>query len=436
MVTNKTHKRAALVWPRRAGKDLTAINIMAWHALIERPGNYYYFLPSYAQGEKVIWDGKRGDGNSFTSVFPEEMLDSVDNRKMKMKLANGSLFQVVGASEEDTVVGTNPVGCVFSEYSICSPKFWDYIRPILAENNGFAIFTYTARGLNHGWRLYETTKNNPRWFTEFRTCENVIHNGKRIITDEIIEEERSSGMSDELIRQEFYNDFYASNTGAYYAKELREARESGRITTVPWDPSKEVHTAWDLGVNDATAIWFFQVDHTGNVRVIDSFAKTGEGMLYYIKYIKNLPYIYGQHFAPHDIKNTSWSTGKTRLETALEHGIRFEVLPKIGVQDGIDAARALLPRCSFDEKKCFDGLEALRQYHKEESGMVDMAGLPIYRSTPKHDWTSHYADAFRYAATAINRISPQTLSKHRQQGGSDLLHLPTQAEFNDESLFS
>lgn len=407
---------------------------MAWHALIERVGNYYYFLPSYTQGEKVIWDGKRGDGNSFLSVFPEEAIDSVDNRKMKMKLTNGSLFQVVGASEQDTVVGTNPVFCVFSEYSICSPKFWDYIRPILAENNGIALFTYTARGLNHGWRLYETTKNNPKWFTEFRTCENVIHDGKRVITDEIIEEERRSGMSEELIRQEFYNDFYASNTGAYYAKEMRDAHEQGRIGDVPWDPSKEVHTAWDLGVADATAIWFFQVDFSGNVNIIDAYSHTGEGLLHYLKYLKQKPYIYGQHFAPHDMKQTSFSTGRSRLEMALQHGTRFEVLPRLSVQDGIDAARAILPRCRFDQTKCFSGLEALRQYTKEESGMVDMNGMPIYRDKPLHNWTSHYADSFRYLAMAITKISPATLSKRQQMGEADIVSLPSQAIFDDESL--
>lgn len=435
MVTEKTHKRACLVWPRRAGKDLTALNILAWHALIERVGNYYYFLPSYTQGEKVIWDGKRGDGESFLNVFPEEMIESVDNRKMKIKLANGSLFQVVGAGEADDVVGTNPIGCVFSEYSIQSPKFWDYIRPILAENDGFAIFTYTARGLNHGWRLYETTKNHPKWFTEFRTCENVIHNGKRTITDEIINEERTSGMSEEKIRSEFYNDFYASNHGAYYAKEMRLLHDSGRYADVPYDPAKEVHTAWDLGVRDACAIWFFQVDYAGNVNVIDAHSDSNIGMDSYIKTIKAKPYIYGTHFAPHDIKQREFSTGRSRMEIALELGVRFQPLPKLSIQDGIDSARMLLARCRFDKTKCFEGVEALRQYHKMETGQADMHGTTIFRNQPNHDhWSSHYADAFRYLATAINKVMPSTLSKDEQEYGR-VFDMPDTAVYDEESLF-
>lgn len=392
------------MWPRRAGKDLTALNILAYHALVYRPGNYYYFLPSYTQGEKIVWDGKTKDGKAFLDVFPPECIESQDNRKMKIKLTNGSLFQVVGASEEDSVVGTNPVGCVFSEYSIQSPKFWDFIRPILLENDGFAIFTYTARGLNHGWRLYETTKNNPKWFTEFRTAETVMHNGKRVITDEMINEERASGMVEELVRQEFYNDFYASNVGAYYSKEMRQLGEMKRIANVPWRPELPVHTAWDIGRADATAIWFFQMDTFGNIALIDTYSNTGEGLLHYLKYLKTKPYVYGQHFGPHDMKVHEFTTNQSRLEVALQHGVRFTVVPKLSLADGIDAARRTLPRCMFDEEKCFTGLEALRQYAKQESGLVDMAGRPIFRDTPVHDWTSHFADAFRYLSVAIEKV--------------------------------
>lgn len=429
MVEKRTHTRGALVWPRRAGKDLTCLNIMAYHALVVRPGNYYYFAPTYAQGEKIIWDGKTKDGRPFLSVFPEESIEHIDNRKMKIKLANGSLFQVVGAAEEDNVVGTNPVGCVFSEYSIQSPKFWDYMRPILVENGGWALFTYTARGLNHGWRLYEQTKDNPKWHTEFHTAETLKHNGKRIVTDEMIDEERKAGMSEELIRQEFYNDFYASNSGAYYAQQMKDARDSGRIGEVPWCPELPVHTCWDLGVADATAIWFFQVDHNGHVNLIESYSCTGEGLLHYIKELKNRPYVYGTHFAPHDIKVKDFSTGRSRLELALEHGIRFQVVPKLGLQDGIEAARALLPRCRFDEKKCFSGLEALRQYCKEESGLTDMYGRPIFRDAPKHDWTSHYADAFRYLAVAVSKVLGYT---GYTTGSGEIVALPDTAIYDHD----
>jgi len=397
-------RQAITVWPRRAGKDITALNILVIHALTKRRGNYYYFLPSYTQGEKIIWDGKTGDGRDFLSTIPEQCIAKVDQRKLKITLVGGSIIQIVGASDTDSVVGTNPVGCVFSEYSLQNPKFYDYIRPILAENDGFALFTYTARGLNHGYRLYDANKDNPNWFVELRTVESVLHEGKRIITDDILEEERRSGMSEELMRQEYFNDFYASNSGAYYAIQMRRAQQENRIGQVPWKPELPVHTAWDLGRSDATAIWFFQTDANGNVNVIDTYTSTGEGLPHYIKKIKEKPYSYGSHFAPHDIKVADFSTNRSRQEIAFEHGIRFEVVPKLGVQDGIEAARVLLPKCRFDQYKCFDGLEALRQYAKKETGMVDMHGRPVYSESPDHNWASHFSDAFRYMAVAIERV--------------------------------
>jgi phage terminase large subunit len=436
-VEKRTKKRGLLVWPRRHGKDLTCLNILAYHALLLRVGNYYYYAPTYAQGEKIIWDGKDKEGRPFLSVFPgypktfsedpHSSIESIDRRAMKIRLRNGSMFQIIGTDNEDSLVGANPVGCVFSEYSIMNPKAWELVRPILLENDGWGLFTYTARGLNHGYRLYENTKDHPSWHTEFHTVETALHNGQRVVTDEMIEEERRSGMIEDLIRQEFYNDWYASNVGAYYATEMRKALEEGRIGQVNWDPALPVHTAWDLGISDSTAIWFFQVDYNRNVNVIDSYSGTGEGLLHYIKYCKEKPYLYGTHFAPHDLKVRDFTTGKSRLEVALQHGFRFIVLPKLGVQDGIDAARALIPRCRFNDKKCFEGLEALRQYAKEESGLFDMNGRPIFRDQPKHDWSSHYADGFRYLSIAVDRVMCH--NSYTDQNGQ-VISLPDEAIAN------
>lgn len=415
MVMKKDKSRGLLVWPRRHGKDLTCLNILAMRALLDRVGNYYYFAPTYAQGKKIIWDGKDRTGRPFLSVFPgypntksddpQSVIAAMDKREMKIHLTNGSMFQVIGIDDEDSLVGTNPVGCVFSEYSVMrGTKAWDLVRPILAENGGWALFTYTARGLNHGWRLYELTKDDPEWHTEFHTVNTALHDGQRVITDEDIEKERRSGMTDDLIAQEFYNDFYASNTGAYYSTQMKLAKEEGRIGSVPWQPDLPVHTAWDLGMRDSTAIWFFQTDHAGNVNLIDTYSDTGVGIANYIKVLRQKPYTYGTHFAPHDIKIKEFGNGKSRLSTALSLGLRFNVVAKLLVQDGIDAARAVLPRCRFDEKKCFKGLEALRQYRKKETGMTDLEGRAIFSNEPEHDWSSHYADAFRYLAVAIDQV--------------------------------
>lgn len=442
LVVKKAVRRGLLLWPRRAGKDLTCLNILAYHALLERVGNYYYFAPTYAQGQKIIWDGKDRTGRPFLEVFPgypktraedpNSMIESIDKRAMKIHLVNGSMFQVIGCEDEDSIVGTNPVGCVFSEYSVMNPAAWDFVRPILVENGGWALFTYTARGMNHGWRLYNRTKNSKNWHTEFRTCETTLHDGKRVVTDEMIQEEIDAGMDEDLVRQEFYNDFYASNQGAYYSKQMRRALDEGRIALVPWTPHLPVYTAWDIGHRDATSIWFFQLDGYGNVNIIDTYTSVGQDIGHYIQELRKRPYTYGNHFGPHDMNNKNFQTGKSTLEVALSLGVRFIVVPKIGVSEGIDAARLLLPRCRFDAEKCADGLEALRQYCKEETGLTDMNGKPIFKESPKHDWTSHFADAFRYLAVAVDKI---VCHNANSDINGDVVHLSDVGD-QDYDLFS
>lgn len=433
-------KRGLLLWPRRHGKDLTCFNIMVYHAAVLRVGNYYYFAPSYAQGEKILWDGKTKDGRPFMSCIPgwpntvkedpNSIIDRIDQRKMKVWLTNGSLIQIVGASEEDAVVGTNPVGCVFTEYSVQDPRFYQFMLPILVENNGWALFAYTMRGLNHGWQLYEQNKDNPDWHVEFHTVETTLHDGKRVVTDADIDMTRREGWPEDMIRQEFYNDPYASNIGSYYSQQMRRALDEGRICSVPWQPSMPVHTAWDIGHADATAIWFVQVDSYGNVNVIDFYQNSGEGLIHYVKYLKNKPYVYGSHMGPHDLANHNFQTGQTTLEAALAHGLRFTVVPKISVNEGINAARNLIERCRFDEQKCAVGLEALRQYAKKETGIYDLRGKPIFADKPKHDWTSHPADGYRYLAVAIEKV----LGYNGSDMNGDVLPLPDEAIFDHDVL--
>lgn len=433
-VVNQDKKRGIFLWPRRAGKDVQCLNIVAYHAVVLRPGNYYYFFPTYAQGKKAIWDGKDRAGKPHMAVFPGwpktrsedpmSMIETIDKRAMQITLTNGSLFQIIGTEEEDRIVGTGPVGCVFSEYSVMNPAAWEYVRPMLVENDGFALFTYTARGMNHGYRLYEKNKNNPKWHVELHTCETLMHDGKRVVSDEMIQEEIDSGMDEDLARQEFYNDFAASNQGAYYSRQMRDALSQKRIGLVPWQPHLQVYTAWDIGHRDATAIWFFQLDGYGNCNLIDTYTNTGEDVTHYLGKLKEghrAHYKYGGHFGPHDMQNKNFQTGKSTLEVALGLGVRFTVVPKLKIQEGIDAARLLIPRCRFDEEKCGEGLEALRQYRKEESGLTDMNGRPIFRDKPLHDWTSHFADAFRYLAVAVDKV---VCHNTVTDINGDVVHLP------------
>ncbi|HYD35921.1 MAG TPA: hypothetical protein VD999_07725 [Vitreimonas sp.] len=310
---------------------------------------------------------------------------------MKIELTNGSIWQVVGTDNVDRLVGANPRGCVFSEYSLQDPRAWDFIRPILAENGGWAIFIYTPRGRNHGYELYNMAKSNPAWHCELLSVEDT-----GVLSPEIIEEERKAGMPEEMIQQEFYCSFDAGLVGAYYSQQMSYLLAEKRFVKVPYDPMLEVHTAWDIGVADSVAIGFVQV-YNDEIRMIDYYENSGEGMLHYIKVLRDKPYLYGKHFGPHDIMVREFTSGKSRYEVAQSLGLKFTVVPKISVEDGIEAVRNLLPRTWWDEAKTGRWYEALRQYKKEWDDKRRCFG-----DKPVHDWTSHPADMTRMLALGLN----------------------------------
>ena len=215
-------------------------------------------------------------------------------------------------------------------------------------------------------------------------------------------------MTQEEFDQEWYLSTDAAIKGAYYTKPLAAARQDGRITRVPYDPALPVDTDWDLGVGDSTAIWFSQSLRSGEVRLIDYYENSGEGLPHYAGVLKAKGYVYGQHWAPHDIKVRELGTGKSRIETAKNLGITFQVVRNIAVADGINAVRLLLPRCWFDEEKCRAGLEALTFYRK---GFNER--LQEFTDKPLHDWSSHGADAFR--GLAGRHKTPQRKRERRQR---------------------
>lgn len=361
--------------------------------MMERVGVYYYFFPTYKQGKKILWNGMDKEGFKFTAHFPTQLIKRIDNTEMLIEYKNGSIFQVIGTDDYDSIVGTNPVGCVFSEYALQNPKVWDFIRPILAENGGWAIFNYTPRGKNHGYDLYEMALTNPKWFVQKLTVEDT-----KAISPEVIQEERDSGMSEEMIQQEYYCSFTAAIMGAYYWKEYEEAEKAGRFSNVPYDPAALVHTVWDLGIRDSMAIGFYQAVGLER-RKIDYVELTGKGLPEAIKLLKEKSYTYGKHFAPHDIKVRELGTGKSRLEVAKELGISFEIVPNISVQDGIDAGRRFFKKLWADKTNCKDWLKLIPQYTKEYD-----EEKKIFKDKPLHDWTSHGADEHRYAALVEDKM--------------------------------
>ena len=371
--------RACWIAHRRFGKDKLCVNFTA-KQMFKRIGGYYYVLPTYAQGKKVIWDGRDRDGFKFTDHIPHGLRTKTNNSEMLIETIKpknlmtpdelerasggekipGSIFQVVGSNNIDSIVGANPVGVVFSEWALQDPAAWDYIRPILAENGGWAIFIYTVRGKNHGW----TTKQIAQKFPDIWSYHNLTVEDTKSIPAEILTQERleiiEKDGNDDLYMQEYMNDFGIAIKGAYYGDLFRKIDEKKRIASVPYDPNTLVHTAWDLGV-DTMKVWCIQ--RVGReFHAIDYVENVTGGIRGFIKALKEKEYQYGKHFVPHDAKARETSTGKTRVELAKELGFEFTVIPQIGVDSGIEAVKGVLGRFWFDEDNCANGIAALKSY--------------------------------------------------------------------------
>lgn len=385
-------KRICMVHHRRAGKDKSVINALtlaAWEEL----GNYLYLLPEQTQAKKLIWRGIGGDGIKFIDHIPQQIIKKKYESEMLVELTNGSTVQIGGSDNFNSWMGTNPRGIVLSEYSIQNPLAWQYFRPILAENGGWAVFIYTARGKNHGHDLYQIAKANPdQWACSLRTIEDTRrHDGSPVITQGQYKQELDDGMPEAMARQEFYCDFEAALVGSYYGDLMEKARVDERIGYFPHDPAQPVYTAWDLG-NDANVVVFAQKD-AGGLRIIDHYEEPDTPFTEVCKVVMEKAYTYGAHFAPHDVKNRDHESN-TRINTARNFGIDFVVTPRGSRNDGIEAVRQLIPQVRFHEVECENLINSMRSYHR-----VFDDKLRTFREQPVHDFSSHTADAVRILAS-------------------------------------
>ncbi|HYR65789.1 MAG TPA: hypothetical protein VEP47_06645, partial [Reyranella sp.] len=346
-------KHAVLVWHRRAGKDKTGLNLTI-EQMFQRKGTYLHMFPTFNQGKRIIWDGIDANGLKYLDHFPPSIIADKAETEMQITLVNGSIWQIVGTDRVDRLVGTNPVGVVYSEFALHDPRARDYLRPILRENGGWELYLYTPRGKNHGWELYEMARHNPDWYCSRLTVEDTRRDAAGesaapVLSAEDLDADRREGMAEELIQQEYYVSFEAGLVGSYYGPQLAAARQQGRIGFVPHDPGLPVETAWDIGIGDSTAIWFKQLKGL-EVRFIDYYEASGVGIDHYAGVLRAKPYTYSRHVAPHDIEVREWgsSGGKARIETARDLGIRFQVAHQWPVDDGIAAVRRLFPRFWFN----------------------------------------------------------------------------------------
>lgn len=404
-------KRFVEPWHRRSGKDDIALNLTACSAITDRVGTYWHMLPEAAQARKAIWtavDPHTGIRRT-DQAFPLELRRRTREQDMFIEFTNGSTWQALGSDNYNSIVGSPPVGVVFSEYALANPNAWAYIRPILAENGGLAMFISTPRGRNHFYRMHEYAKTDPVWHTKLLTVRDTGVISAEVIAQERRElaAERGDDEADNIIRQEYYCDFDAAIPGSYYGRIIARLEKAGQICEVPYDPRFPVFTAWDIGKKDPTAIWFYQ--QVGDwTNVIDYYDNSGAGADHYARVLLNdRDYAYGGHTMPFDVEVGEWgNNGLTRKKSLETLGVRpIRVLGHGSVDDGINAVRILLPKCRFDRKKTEKGVDALRQYQKEWDDENRCFALK-----PKHDWTSHPADAFRYLAQGIR------LPKGEQRG--------------------
>jgi phage terminase large subunit len=390
-------KRAALSWHRRAGKDSFAINYLATCAM-QKVGVYWHMLPTATQGRKVIWNGIDRHGRKvLDQAIPPEIRAKKRDDEMYIELVNGSVIQIVGSDNFDALVGANPIGVVFSEYAVANPLAWSYIRPMLAENNGWAIFISTPRGHNHFHRLFTLNEESPNWFCEMRDITQTYReDGSPIISQAVLEEERREGMEESLLQQEYYVSWAGGLEGAYFTDEVQDIRDN-RLGYYVNDPTKHALTAWDIGVKDATAIGVFMAHPaTGHPILMDAYEDRNKGMPHYVRRVKQWQseFLFAAHIGPHDLHKREYTNNTRMVDTAYEMGLNFDVLPRGDRADGINNLRGFLRTLHVNRNEnTLHVLDMLSAYRREKDDKNH-----IFKDTPVHDFASDTTDMMRYAA--------------------------------------
>ncbi len=374
------HRFSVLVLHRRAGKTVMCINHMIRDAMYsKKPNSRYAFIsPTFKQGKATAWDYIK----TFASKIPGVKFNESE---LRADFPNGARITILGAENDQALRGIFLDGCVLDETQSIAPNlFPEIIRPSLADRKGWCVFIGTPKGKNYFFELYEYAKKTEGWYHSLHKSSET-----KILDDDELKAAKSI-MSEDLFEQEFECSFQAAITGSYYGSILEDAEKNGRVVDNLYDKEMPVETWWDLGMNDSTVIWFAQ-RHKGKIRLIDFYESSGEGLDHYASVIEGRGYEYSRHIAPHDIKVRELGAyGKSRLETALELGISFEVAPKLSLEDGIEAVRKVLPNCWFDKNKCYYGIECLKSYQKKWDDINQ-----CFRNRPTHNFASHAADAFR-----------------------------------------
>jgi len=391
---DRKQRWGCIVAHRRAGKTVAAVNdiIRAAITFPHKTGLFGYVAPYANQARRIAWD--------YFKMFAAPALKEANEVQMTLTLENGVKIGLFGADSADNIRGLGFAGLYLDEFADFRPSvFGNVLRPALSDYQGWCVFSGTPKGRNQFWEVYETAQRNPdEWFLL-----RLPASSSGLLPSGELAAARAQLAEDQYL-QEYECSFEAAILGSFFGKEMREAQDQGRICHVPYDPNLPTYTAWDLGYRDDTAVWFYQIGR-GEIRIIDFYAVSGADIHDIADVVLGKGYRYTKHYLPHDARAKSLQTGKSIVEQLAVHldVAKLAVVPDIGVQSGIQAVRMTLPCVWFDAERCREGIEALRQYQREYD-----ENKKAYRQSPRHDWTSHPADAFRMMAVSWQDIADKT----------------------------
>lgn len=379
---------AVIVAHRRAGKTVACVNdLIRGAARCSRPEpRLAYIAPLYNQAKDIAWNYLK----HYTQFIPGVRYHESE---LRADLPGGARIRLYGADNPERLRGLYLDGVVLDEFADMDPRVWsEVIRPTLSDRAGWAVFIGTPRGRNGFWDIWRRAETDPGWFA----LRLPVSATGLIAAGELADARQA--MTEDQYAQEYECSFAAAAMGSYYAREIEDAENSARIGAVPWDPELPVMTAWDLGIGDSTAIWFAQ--RAGKeLWLIDYLEQSGVGLDWYADALRARGYDYTPLILPHDAGVRELGSGLSRLETVRRLGFEARVLKPRRLEDGINAARLLLPQCWFDRERCARGIEALRSYRRAYD-----TSRKVFADRPLHDWTSHGADAFRYLAFGEERV--------------------------------
>ena len=369
---------------RRFGKSVCAINHLIREAVLnekETP-RYAYIAPTYGQAKRVAWD--------YLVKYTTPLGGTNNISELRVDFW-GRRIQLYGSDNPDSLRGQFFDGVIIDEVGDQNPKIWtDIVRPALTDRKGWCLFIGTPKGHNHFKELRDRAEKEDGWgLLEFKASETGV-------VDDTELKAAKNEMGEDKYRQEFECSFDAAVEGSYFGQILNELEEKKHMQEIPREELSRTFTAWDLGMGDSTSIWVAQLVGT-EVRLLDYYENHGVGLDHYVKWIKDNDYLKAEHILPHDVRVRELGTGKSRLEMLEESGLEVKIAPRMGLDDGIQAVRRLLPRCWFNVPKVQIGLNCLRNYRRDYDEK-----RKIFYERPLHDWSSHGSDSFRYLALGLD----------------------------------